>query len=184
MLRSSHAPAAQAAGVSFFDPLEERALAAILADLRAGDLREIMAVLPASLGFEHLSEILCANSVLGAIFCADGAPAAAIGLCENWPGVWEGWSFGTRGYRACHPQLAEWCRHVARPAIARAGVHRVHVKSLRDYTEAHRWISWLGLTLEGTQYAYGRGGEDFVTFAWVKSFGARAPSVGSAAHGA
>lgn len=176
MLKPSPASAAKAAGAFSFAPLDLPQgfddLVAILDDLRVGDRRELLATLPEVIDdYDHATQatMLRKGSALGAIFHHDDMPAAAIGFYQPWRGVWEGWSFGTRGYRACMPAMAEWCRGVALPAIDARHIHRVQVKSIGSYAEAHRWIEWLGLSREGEQPRFGRDGEDFVTFAWVRS---------------
>ena len=49
-----------------------------------------------------------------------------------------------------------------------AGVHRIEAFSMEGHDEAHRWIELLGLDREAELTGYGRGGETFIQFAWVR----------------
>ena len=48
------------------------------------------------------------------------------------------------------------------------GVHRIECVSIEGYEEAHRWIRLLGLRHEAVFPGYGKGGEAFFQFSWVK----------------
>lgn len=48
------------------------------------------------------------------------------------------------------------------------GVHRIECVSIDGYAEAHRWIKTLGLQPEAVFPAFGKNGEAFHQFAWVK----------------
>lgn len=54
------------------------------------------------------------------------------------------------------------------PQYRERGVHRIECVSIDGYAEVHRWIETLGLQREAIMPGYGRGGETFVQFAWVK----------------
>lgn len=175
MLKQSSQKLASMAGApvieaALFEPLSIEALRFILANLRREDLHEIVSTLPERVPFTDIASILCQQSLFGAVIRHRGQPAAAIGVVENWSGVWEGWSWGTADFSRCHGAMAEWCRAVLMPAVQRLGVHRIHVKALAGHGEAHRWIEWLGLTREGDHPGYGRFAETFVTFAWTAPY--------------
>ncbi len=48
------------------------------------------------------------------------------------------------------------------------GVHRIECVSIEGYDEAHRWIKMLGLHLEAVFPSFGREGEAFMQFSWVR----------------
>lgn len=54
------------------------------------------------------------------------------------------------------------------PKLREAGVHRIEAASIDGYAEAHRWIETLGLQHEAALRGFGRGGETFHQFAWVR----------------
>jgi hypothetical protein len=54
------------------------------------------------------------------------------------------------------------------PQYRERGVHRIECVSIDGYAEVHRWIEALGLKREAIMPKYGRDGQTFVQFAWVK----------------
>lgn len=53
------------------------------------------------------------------------------------------------------------------PSLRASGVHRIECLTMDEFVRAKRWITLLGLRQEAVLRGYGRGGEDFVQFAWV-----------------
>lgn len=54
------------------------------------------------------------------------------------------------------------------PQYRAFGAHRIECVSIDGYAETHRWIEALGLKQEAVMPGYGRGGETFLQFAWVR----------------
>ncbi len=146
-------------------PLTEAALGYIAYNLRQADRQELAATMGA---FDSsLIAAASARATVGFIAAADdGMPVAAVGATRLWPGVWQVGMFAT----ALWPEVALGAtRHVKRwlmPAVREAGAHRAHAFSLATHHEAHRWLEWLGASRETTLRGWGRGGEDFILFAW------------------
>ena len=44
-------------------------------------------------------------------------------------------------------------------------------QSIEGYKEIHRWLQFLGLQKEGEMPGYGRNGENFITFSYVRADG-------------
>lgn len=104
---------------------------------------------------------------LGFVAAADdGTPVAAFGATEAWPGVWQVGMFATARWPEVALAATRHARRVLMPAVRDTGAHRAHAFSLATHTEAHRWLEWLGASRETTLRGWGRGGEDFILFAW------------------
>lgn len=104
----------------------------------------------------------------------EAQPVAVGGLVENRPHVLTALFFATDAF----PQIAlEVSYTVARMLrdIKASDVHRIEAVSLVGHDEAHRWIRHFGLQPEGSPMrGYGKNGEAYQQFAWVKD--ACAPS--------
>lgn len=99
----------------------------------------------------------------------EGQPAAAYGFSRAAafdPDHWQAWAFGTGQFRRCVPHMT---RHLSaiRPVVER-DCRRLQAISLVGHDVAHRWIEALGGQREGVLRSYGRGGEDFVIYAWTR----------------
>lgn len=99
----------------------------------------------------------------------DGQPAAAFGFSRASafdPEHWQAWAFGTERFKRCVPLMT---RHILglRSKIER-DCRRLQVITHDGHDIAHRWIEALGATREGRLRSYGRGGEDFWIYAWVR----------------
>ena len=54
------------------------------------------------------------------------------------------------------------------PKIAGAGAHRAECMSLASLADNHRWLEMLGARREATLRGFGKNGEDFHLYAWLK----------------
>lgn len=117
----------------------------------------------------------------GVIAWVDGRPAACIGFCEMRPNVWDAVSFGTADYRYCGVHLMREGRRMAREILTDLGANRLQADSIVDNHEAHKFIQALGGKPEGPPMKhFGKGGEDYQRFVWLRAEGA-AKLVGVAA---
>jgi hypothetical protein len=55
------------------------------------------------------------------------------------------------------------------PGYVEKGVHRIECAALAEYDEMHRWLKVLGLVREAVMLGFGRGGETYMQFSWVKA---------------
>ena len=94
-------------------------------------------------------------------------PVATYGAMPMWPGVWSLYFFATNHFQRVAWSVTRHIRRVMMPSLAIAGAHRAEARSLISHVEAHAWLEQLGARREGELKGYGRGGEDFVTFAWA-----------------
>lgn len=93
-------------------------------------------------------------------------PIAACGLVEARPGCWSMWLFATDNFPQIGLSMTKCLRRVIVPWLIRAGAHRMETLSMGARAEAHRWLEALGAEREATLREYGRGREDFISFAW------------------
>ena len=89
----------------------------------------------------------------------------------RWPGVWNAYMLGTADF----PQVAlSVCKHARRfiiPAIFNSdGFQRMDAYAVADYCLAHRWLSWLGAQCEAPLANWGKNGETFLSFVWLREF--------------
>lgn len=136
-------------------------------NMRAGDREEIFATRwdddPDALAAEAYTRW---GSFGFVAVTADGIPAAAIGACPSWGGVWNAWMIGTDRFDEVGKQLTKWVRQVMIPAVVESGCHRVEARSLGTHDVAHRWMKMLGAKPESVLRRYGREKQDFVLFVW------------------
>lgn len=114
---------------------------------------------------DALVDDLLAGNPLGVIIADDqGRPVAALGATEMWPGLWSLWMFATNEW----PRVARGATRFARaqfwPLLRLAGLRRGECKSAAAHHAAHRWIRHLGGRAEAVHPAFGRDGQDFITF--------------------
>ncbi|MBG6173264.1 hypothetical protein IWQ55_001164 [Labrenzia sp. EL_208] len=100
----------------------------------------------------------------------DGQPAAAYGFSQAStfdPDHWQAWAFGTDRFRRCVPLIT---RHLTRlrPLIEQ-DCRRLQVIAHCEHDIAHRWIESFGGQKEGLLRSYGRGGEDYFVYAWIRN---------------
>jgi len=98
--------------------------------------------------------------------CWNGAPVAALGAVEQWPGVWSCWMFATDDIPHIGLSLTRFAKYRMIPAIRDLGGHRGEARSMVDHTEAHRWLRSIGAREEARLSGYGKHGEDFLVFSW------------------
>jgi hypothetical protein len=98
-----------------------------------------------------------------------GAPVAAIGGRQLWPGVWSVWAFGTDDWpRVIHTLTKHTIRYLV-PAMLNLGGHRAECATHVDHHEAHAWLEWLGFEREALMRGHGRNGEDFYLYSWRRA---------------
>ncbi len=100
----------------------------------------------------------------------DGMPILCGGAMELGPGVWQGWQAGTM---AGWPQDWRLITRVTRWFMDRlfeSGAHRVQTVALESRVKACQWYEkGLRMTAEGVTRGYGKGGENAVTFARLRT---------------
>ena len=141
----------------------------IAANMRQADFEEI-ACLWKSWDTRALGVCAVETAVRGKVWSVwyDGQPAAAFGFSHASafdPDHWQAWAFGTDRFRRCVPLITRHFNEL-RPTLERE-CRRLQVLTHKEHDIAHTWIEALGGRKEGLLRSYGRGGEDFLLYAWV-----------------
>ena len=137
-------------------------------NMREADKREILAMQDSDnllllASFAHAG---ISNRGRGKVAWVGGKPAAVAAFTEEWPGVWYVWMFGTADFKAAAIPLLRWVKREASEILSVCNGHRLHCDSMADHTEAHRMIQAMGGVKECTLRKLGKGGEDYIRFAW------------------
>lgn len=100
-----------------------------------------------------------------------GQPVAVGAMVQARPNVVTLMFFATDEFPQVAHALTRFIRRRLFPSYRERGIHRIECVSLAGYREVHRWIEALGLKLEATMPGYGRDGETYLQFAWVRDGG-------------
>ena len=101
----------------------------------------------------------------------DGQPHAAFGACEEQPGrgLWHIWAWGTERIDRCVPTIKRFSLNTLMMDVLNAGAMRAEARALDANKKAHTLIRHL----QGREVAalsnYGKNGEKFLLFEWVRS---------------
>ncbi|WP_068314938.1 hypothetical protein [Polycladidibacter hongkongensis] len=101
-------------------------------------------------------------------FTDEGIPAAVGGALELRPGVVTLLFFATPEFDKIKVGLTKYFLRFLLPAILNGGAHRVECVTMEAHEGVHRWLEILGLKREAEHAAYGRSGQKYYTYAWVK----------------
>ncbi|WP_374382950.1 hypothetical protein [Dongia sp.] len=114
---------------------------------------------------DALVDDLLAGDPLGVVFAdSSGRPVAVLGATEMWPGLWSLWMFATDAWPRVAMPATRFARRRFWPLLKRCGLRRGECKSAAAHHAAHRWITHLGGRAEAVHPAFGRDGQDFITF--------------------
>lgn len=146
-----------------------------------GNLRDL-SYIASNLRPEDKAEVDCqldewtpAGLALGAmqgfayVAVLDGNPEAAFGAAENRSGLWTIWCWGSKRVHRCVPRITRFCWDVLMPDVMARGALRGEARPLASNDLACRWLDRLGATRQGLLKSYGKNGEDFVLYEWVRS---------------
>jgi RimJ/RimL family protein N-acetyltransferase len=136
----------------------------IAANMRDQDRREIDAVLQFDSTAQIAAACLYASEDRAFIAYLNGDPVAAMGLTPLHPGCLSGWAWGTKRMWRVIPAVTRFCRASWRKLQAE-GFRRIEVHTIADHDISHQWLEKIGAKREGIARAYGRNGEDYVTYA-------------------
>lgn len=135
--------------------------------MRDQDKREISAVV----AFDNAAQVAAWSLHNSGEDCfiayLDGEPVAAIGVTPIFEGLGSGWAFGTNRMRRVVPALTRFTVKQWIPQL-KTRYRRVEVRSIADHDLSHRWLTGMGYEFEGVAKGYGRNGEDFNTYAFVR----------------
>ena len=97
-----------------------------------------------------------------------GKPAAIFGAIPMHKGVWSLYGMGTDDWISVWRLVTLVCKRDIVRAVLSAGAHRAECLSPATHEDTHKWLRFLGLDYEVPVPQYGKGGEDYILFAWLK----------------
>lgn len=142
--------------------------AAVARDLRPEDAAEIWAT-RWGCDPEALAAQIADNARLGAIVAAaDGAAVAVVAAIETWPGMWSVGFFATARWPEVAHEASGWIKRQLGPALIAAGARRAECHALAGRPGTRRWLEWLGAAPEASVPGFGKNGEEFIRYAWLR----------------
>jgi RimJ/RimL family protein N-acetyltransferase len=99
----------------------------------------------------------------------DGNPESAFGCGQVRQGYWIAWSWGTRRSYRCLPSTIAFITQWLQPAVYDAGAHRVEARALASHVQARRFLERIGGKHRCDLPGYGKNGETFALYDWVRS---------------
>lgn len=139
--------------------------------MRATDFAEFSAVSTANTREELVDILLARFANHPHVICAstDAGPVAIGAAIETRPKVLSLLFFATDEFPSIADRLTRFIKQRLFPPLVAAGIHRIEAVSLDGYTQARRWLGVLGLEPETRPLLnYGKNGEAFVQYSWVK----------------
>jgi hypothetical protein len=107
------------------------------------------------------------NNGRGQAAWVDGRPAGMCAFTENWPGVWQVWSFGTDDYKKAALPLARWFRREANAILSVCKGIRLQCDSRIGHPDAEKFILAFGGLPEGPPMkSYGKDGSSYQRYVW------------------
>ena len=138
--------------------------------MRDSDYREFSALSHADSRERLTADLVAAYGEHPSGICAyaGDAPVAAGAMVEGRPNVITLMFFATDAFPRIALPLTRFITKNLFEKYRAEGVHRIECVSIEGYDAAHRWIKLLGLHHEAVFPGFGRNGEAFHSFAWVK----------------
>lgn len=109
---------------------------------------------------EHENVYACGTQEDGAI--------AILSYLPLRPGVWSVGMFATNDFKKVGKFLTRCIIKDIIPSLNNSNFHRVEAHSICGYEDIHNWLNFIGLKEECEIKGFGRNGENFKTFAFVK----------------
>lgn len=143
---------------------------AVALGMRSNDFAEFSALAWASSREELAKNLTARYGATGCILARakDGTPVAVGDVVEIRPCVGSLLFFATDRFPEIAVPLTRFIVQRLFKELRAAGLHRIEAVSSSEHKQAHRWIKCLGLSHEATFPKYGKGGETFFQFSWVK----------------
>lgn len=140
----------------------------IAANMRAQDRREIAALVGDASMTDAAGAMLRGSPDHAFVAYLDAEPVAAVGVMRHAAHLGSAWAFGTDRTRRVIPALTRWGIAEWKPRMIADGYRRVEVRTIIDHDLSHRWLEKLGFARECLCRGYGRDGETFAQFAYVR----------------
>jgi hypothetical protein len=139
----------------------------IAANLRSEDHAEIACQVPQGTKPEAIARSSLAAGEARVVF-RNGLPCGAFGFVPVSDGVLSAWAYGMRGFERCIPAVT---RHVYREFVSQwmqGNIRRIEARTIESHDSAHRWLEKAGAVRCCTLEQWGRNGERFYLYEWVR----------------
>ena len=144
----------------------------IAENMRAQDEKEIYATRNDLTATPYMLTVdVMGTENVGMAFVAynkQGEPVATFGSSEQWPKVWNVFMFATDKFHEVAKEVTKFIKYKLIGIVTNAGAHRGECMSLSTHHVAHKWLKFLGAVQESTATQYGKNGEDFYCFRFLK----------------
>lgn len=142
-----------------------RDLSFIAANIRPEDWAEIACQLPPDTQPISLAWMVAQGESWTAHY--RGQPIAAFGVSPMTASVLALWAWGTKALPRAAGAIERFVLSDLVPKWLEAGITRVEARSIAGHATAHRWMLKHGAEMQPCP-SWGRGGEDFVLFSWIR----------------
>ena len=141
----------------------------IMQNLRDLDWLECSATSYSENPEEWAARIIAAGPFQWGVYL-NGTPVCSIGATPRWPGNWNAWCLGTAEFSRVALSVTKHIRRFMIPAVtSTADFQRADAWAVGDYATAHKWLGRaLGATHEAALANWGKNGETFHTFVWLR----------------
>ena len=95
-------------------------------------------------------------------------PCALIGAVPEHTGVWGLFGLGTDDWVSVWRKVTIIAKRDMMAMVLGAGAHRAHCMSPATHVDTHKWLRFLGASHEAQMPAFGKQGEDYILFSWLK----------------
>lgn len=143
----------------------------ICRNLRARDREEIEA---AEWAFDpdalagRLLEAWRIAGLFGQVASLGGEPVAVLIFCWLTPAASSAGLLATERWGEIRLPFARHCRERIEPEILASGVRRIECRTLAGHADAIRFLEWFGAREECRCPGWGRNGETFIQYAWIR----------------
>lgn len=149
----------------------------VAANMRDSDRAEIYATQWTDTPEELAAAVVASGAFRWGAYI-NGRPVAMIGAAPRWPGSWQAWAFGTNEFPRVALTLTRHARRFMQPALINAGARRMDAYALASHAESNGWLRALGATPGNVLDSWGKQGETFVCYTWLRNpIAAPAPAV-------
>lgn len=119
-------------------------------------------------GAHELAQELSASGGFKWVGYHNGRPAALIGAFPIHQGVWGLFGLGTDDWKNIWRAVTLVAKRDMMQAVSGSGAHRAQCATLESHVETHKWLRFLGATHEAELPGYGKNGEDYRIFSWLR----------------
>lgn len=150
---------------------EPDAVMFVVNNMREKDQEEIYALRTEKQQMVIANEVLYASEHGGIAFVAHneaGVPVCVFGGLEKWQNVWDMFMFATDDFDDVAVEVTRFIKKRLIGMILKTGAHRAECMSLATHSQAHAWLKYFGFERESVAKMYGKNGEDFYCFSWLR----------------